>query len=64
MMKILLTLALMTGAASAEQRTFYDSRGNVIGRSLTDSSGIDDELLFQRQGDQPQINEQQHDEDL
>jgi YD repeat-containing protein len=35
----LLTLALMTGAASAQQRTFYDSRGNVVGRSSTDSQG-------------------------
>jgi YD repeat-containing protein len=35
----LLTLALMTGAASAQQRTFYDSRGNVVGRSATDSGG-------------------------
>jgi YD repeat-containing protein len=36
----LLTLALMTGAASAQQqRTFYDSRGNVVGRSSTNGSG-------------------------
>ena len=35
----LLTLALMTSAASAQQRTFYDSRGNVVGRSATDSGG-------------------------
>jgi YD repeat-containing protein len=35
----LLALALLTGAASAQQRTFYDSRGNVVGRSATDSSG-------------------------
>jgi len=35
----LLTLALMTGAASAQQRTFYDSRGNIVGRSATDSQG-------------------------
>lgn len=33
-----LTLALMTSAASAQQRTFYDSRGNVVGRSATDSA--------------------------
>jgi YD repeat-containing protein len=32
-------LAMMTGAASAQQRTIYDSRGNVVGRSATDSSG-------------------------
>ncbi len=31
--------ALMTSAASAQQRTFYDSRGNVVGRSATDSQG-------------------------
>ena len=34
----LLTLAMTTGAASAQQRTFYDSRGNVVSRSATDSS--------------------------
>jgi YD repeat-containing protein len=41
MTKILLTvlLAMMTGAASAQQRTFHDSRGNVVGRSSTDSQG-------------------------
>jgi hypothetical protein len=31
----LLALATMTGAASAQQRTIYDSRGNVVGRSVT-----------------------------
>jgi YD repeat-containing protein len=43
----LLALALTTGAASAQflprdtagQRTFYDSRGNVVSRSSTSSSG-------------------------
>ena len=36
----LLTLAMMTGAASAQlQRTFYDAGGNVVGRSSTDSQG-------------------------
>ena len=35
----LLTFAIMTGAASAQPRTYYDSRGNVVGRSATDSSG-------------------------
>ena len=39
MTKILLALAMMTGAASAQQRTHFDSRGNVVGRSSTDSSG-------------------------
>jgi YD repeat-containing protein len=34
----LLTLAIST-AASAQQRTFYDSRGNAVGRSSTDSQG-------------------------
>jgi YD repeat-containing protein len=39
--KILLALllSLITGAASAQQRTIYDSRGNVVGRSSTDSQG-------------------------
>ncbi|UPJ59127.1 hypothetical protein [Bradyrhizobium sp. 192] len=35
----LLAFALTTAAASAKQRTFYDSRGNVVGRSTTDSPG-------------------------
>ncbi len=35
----LLALALLTGAASAQQRTIYDSRGNVVGRAATDSQG-------------------------
>jgi YD repeat-containing protein len=35
----LLTLALMTGAASAQQRTLYDASGGTAGRSATDSSG-------------------------
>jgi YD repeat-containing protein len=42
MPKILLTLlalVLLTGAALAQQRTFYDSRGNVVGRSSANSSG-------------------------
>ena len=41
-MKIILlalVLAALTSQASAQQRTFYDSRGNVVGRSATDSSG-------------------------
>ena len=37
-LQALLTLA-MTGAASAQQRTYYDSSGKVIGRSSTDSQG-------------------------
>ncbi len=36
---ILLALALMTGAASAQQRTYYDSRSNVVGQWATDSAG-------------------------
>jgi YD repeat-containing protein len=35
----LLALAMTTGAASAQQRTFYDAGGKVVGRSSTDSSG-------------------------
>jgi YD repeat-containing protein len=35
----LLALAMMTGAASAQQRTFYDAGGKVVGRSATDSRG-------------------------
>ena len=35
-----LTLAMMmTGGALAEQRTFYNSSGKVVGRSSTNSSG-------------------------
>jgi YD repeat-containing protein len=39
---ILLTLpilVLLIGAASGQQRTFYDARGNVVGRSAADSQG-------------------------
>jgi YD repeat-containing protein len=35
----LLTLAMMTGAASAQSRAFYDTSGKVVGRSATDSAG-------------------------
>jgi YD repeat-containing protein len=35
----LLTFAMMTGAASAQQRTFYDSAGKRIGSASTDSAG-------------------------
>jgi hypothetical protein len=31
----LLALALLTGPASAQQRTIYDSRGNLVVRSAT-----------------------------
>lgn len=34
-----LALAVLTGAASAQQRTYYDARGKVVGRSATDSQG-------------------------
>jgi YD repeat-containing protein len=34
-----LALAALTGSASAQQRTFYDARGNVVGRSSTNSQG-------------------------
>jgi YD repeat-containing protein len=36
---LLLVLAMATGAASAEQRTLYNARGNVVGRSAADSQG-------------------------
>jgi YD repeat-containing protein len=35
----LLTFALTADAASAQQRTFYDASGKVVGRSATDSQG-------------------------
>lgn len=35
----LVTLAATTATASAQQRTIYDSRGNVVGRASTDSQG-------------------------
>ena len=38
-LQALLTLAMMIGVASAQQRTYYDSSGKVIGRSSTDSQG-------------------------
>jgi YD repeat-containing protein len=42
MTKILLTpltLATLAGAASAQQPTYYDMSGKVVGRSATDSQG-------------------------
>ena len=41
MIKILLALllSLMTGAASAQQQTLYDTNGKVVGRSATDAAG-------------------------
>jgi hypothetical protein len=39
MMKILLTLAMMTGAASTQSRAFYDAGGKHIGSATTDSGG-------------------------
>ena len=35
----LLMVAMTTGAASAQQRTFYDWSGHVVGRSSADSQG-------------------------
>jgi YD repeat-containing protein len=35
----LLALAMMSGAATAQQRTYYDSSGKSVGRSSTDSKG-------------------------
>jgi hypothetical protein len=35
----LLTLALSRLQRRPQQRTIYDCRGNVVGRSATDSSG-------------------------
>jgi YD repeat-containing protein len=35
----LLALAMMTAAASAQQRSFYDASGRRIGSATTDSSG-------------------------
>jgi len=35
----LLALAMMTGIASAQRRTYYDASGKVVGRSASDSSG-------------------------
>ena len=39
LLTLLLTFATMTGEASAQQRTFYNSAGKVVGRSSTDSQG-------------------------
>jgi YD repeat-containing protein len=36
----LLALAMMTGAASAQQRTFYDASGKVTGRSSASGNTI------------------------
>jgi YD repeat-containing protein len=35
----LVTFVMMTGAASAQSRTFYDNSGRVVGRSSIDSAG-------------------------
>ncbi|WP_187387841.1 hypothetical protein [Bradyrhizobium sp.] len=35
----LLALAMMTAAASAQQRSFYDASGRRIGSATTDSQG-------------------------
>ena len=58
----LLALALATGA-SAQQRTIYDSRGNVAGRSATDSAGTVTNYDA-RQGHQPREHQRQHDDRL
>jgi len=34
-----LALAALTGAAQAQQRTYYDASGKSLGRSTTDSQG-------------------------
>jgi YD repeat-containing protein len=34
-----LALSALASEASAEQRTFYDASGKVVGRSATDSQG-------------------------
>jgi hypothetical protein len=60
----LLALALLTGAASAQQRTIYHAGGKVVGRSSTDSSGTTTNYVFQRQGDHARDDERQHDDDL
>jgi YD repeat-containing protein len=36
---LVLLLSFLISSASAQQRTFYDSRGNVVGRSSSTSSG-------------------------
>jgi hypothetical protein len=51
----LLTLAMMTGAASAQSRTFYDSSGTVVGQSATESSGTTTNYDARGQGHQPRI---------
>ena len=39
LLPVLLTIALMTGAASAQSKRFYDSSGRSVGTSATDSQG-------------------------
>jgi hypothetical protein len=36
----LLTFAMMTHAVSAQSRTFYDSRGNVVGRAASRTGAL------------------------
>ena len=56
----LLALAMLTGAASAQQRTFYDSSGTVFGRSSTDSQGTVT-IYDARASHQPRVHDRQHD---
>jgi YD repeat-containing protein len=35
----MVTLTMTTGAASAQQRTYYGASGRSVGRSITDGSG-------------------------
>jgi len=36
---LVLIIALFASAATAQQRTIYDARGNVVARTATDSQG-------------------------
>jgi hypothetical protein len=60
----LLTLAMLTSAASAQQRTFYDASGMVVGRSATDSSGTVTNYDARGKVIQPRDDDRQHDDDL
>ena len=60
---VLLTLAMLTDAASAQQRTLDDASGKVVGRSATDSQGTVTNY-DSRGGHQPRDDDRQHDDGL
>jgi Spy/CpxP family protein refolding chaperone len=61
---VLLTLAMLTDAASAQQRTFYDAGGKVSGRSDHRQQRRGHELRQPWPGHQPRDHQWKSDDDL